>query len=130
MWKLATPTLPESLILSKWWFTWVKFEGYKHLSCQLYLPKIYQSLKLPFSVFTTDTIGTSFFTTVMAIFFDNSMTAKTSENLCFGKGNILFRSAVYHKTNIKIYRKLLSYFILASLCNLTALGNASVTSEL
>ena len=102
MCKSATPSLPESLIFQKDGYTWVKFEGYKHLLCQLYLPKIYQSLKLHFSVFTTATIGTSFFTTVMVIFFDHSMISRTIGNLCFGKGNILLRSAVYHKTNIKI----------------------------
>ena len=83
MCKSATPTLPESFIFQKDEFTWVKFEGYKYLLCQLYLPKIYQTLKLHFLVFTSATIGTSFFITVMIIFVDHSMTSKTIEKSLF-----------------------------------------------
>ena len=42
--KSGTPNLPESLIFQKDGFTWLKFEVFKHLLCQLYLKKLYRSL--------------------------------------------------------------------------------------
>ena len=77
----------ESLIFQEHGLTWVKFEGCKHLLCQLYLPEIYQSLKLYFYNSQRLQIA-SFYATAIATFLTIEWRQKQPKNACFGKGYI------------------------------------------
>ena len=94
--KSASPNLPESLIFQK--------DGLKVANtcnvnsiCQKFIKVcnyIFQfSQQPPWEHALLQPLWSYFFTI--------QWRSKRSKNLCFGKENILLRSAVYHKTNIK-----------------------------